>query len=72
MTLTHRLTALATALLLAACANTHPPSSAPAADTPPAPTPAITAALPAAPTSAALVPTRERAAGLLEDALRPG
>lgn len=72
MTLLHRLTPLATALLLAACATTAPPAEAPAPADPPSP-PAATAEPAPAPQPLTLPePTREDVAVLLEDNLRPG
>ncbi|MCY4753956.1 transglycosylase SLT domain-containing protein [Pelomonas aquatica] len=73
MTLLSRLTPLASALLLAACATTRPPAEATAPATPPSPPPLAAEAGPApAPLPAATVPSREAAATLLEDNLRPG
>lgn len=69
--LLHRLSPLALAVLLAACATTAPPpaDTAPPA-TPPAATPAVQAAL--APEPVAPAAARTMAAELLEDNLRPG
>lgn len=73
MTLLSRLTPLASALLLAACATPRPPAEATAPATPPSPPPLAAEAGPApAPLPAATVPSREAAATLLEDNLRPG
>ncbi|WP_422013467.1 transglycosylase SLT domain-containing protein [Roseateles sp.] len=73
MTLIHRLTPLALATLLAACAATTAPVNEAAN---PAPTPEQTAAVVQAalapPPVVAPPPTRDVVAGLLEDNLRPG
>ncbi|NCT85122.1 MAG: transglycosylase SLT domain-containing protein [Comamonadaceae bacterium] len=72
MKLIHRLTPLALATLLAACATTTPPVAEAPPPLPPATeTPAAEPAPPPQPAAAPL-PTREMAAGLLEDNLRPG
>jgi len=72
MTLIHRLSPLALALLLAACATTTAPPLAepPAPATLPAPAPSAEAA--PVPAAAAPAPVRTMAAELLEDNLRPG
>ncbi|MFG6462860.1 transglycosylase SLT domain-containing protein [Roseateles sp. DXS20W] len=71
MTLIHRLTPLALALLLAACATTAPP---PAATAEPAALPTPAPSVEAAPVTEATtaVPVRTMASELLEDNLRPG
>jgi membrane-bound lytic murein transglycosylase D len=67
---THRLTTLALALLLSACAST-PPAAPPAPAPDPSPTPLATATPASQPAPAALS-GRNLAAELLEDNLRPG
>ncbi|MBW8846452.1 MAG: transglycosylase SLT domain-containing protein [Burkholderiales bacterium] len=67
-----RLSSIAAALLLAACATTAPPAEAPAPATPPSPPPVIVEPAPAPETAITTAQTREAAAGLLEDNLRPG
>jgi len=70
MTLIHRLTPLALALLLGACATTAPPTNTAAPDTTDTPAAAPTAA--PAPLVAAAPAVRTMASELLEDNLRPG
>lgn len=72
MTLLHRLTPLAFALLLAACATTTPPAQDPAPDTALSPPAAVAVASTLAEPAAAPAPVRTLAAELLEDNLRPG
>ncbi|MCE4535976.1 transglycosylase SLT domain-containing protein [Pelomonas sp. P7] len=73
MTLLHRLSPLAAAVLLAACATTAPPAEAPAPAPLPSPPPAATeTAPPAAPVALTTPQVREAASTLLEDNLRPG
>ena len=72
MTLISRLSPIAAALLLAACATTTPPAEAPAPAIPPSPLPVIVEPAPAIDAAATTAQTREAAAGLLEDNLRPG
>jgi membrane-bound lytic murein transglycosylase D len=67
-----RLTPLALAALLAACATTTPTTEAPAPVTPSAPPPVIARTTPAPEPAVASVPVRTMAAELLEDNLRPG
>jgi membrane-bound lytic murein transglycosylase D len=70
MTLIHRLSPLALAVLLTACATTTPPREAVAPTTPEAA--AVTETPPPAPVVAAAPQVRTMAAELLEDNLRPG
>ncbi|MDR7331553.1 transglycosylase SLT domain-containing protein [Roseateles asaccharophilus] len=67
-----KLSILALAALLAACATTTPPAEAPAPAAPPAPLPVVAKAQPAAEPAVATAPVRQLAADLLEDSLRPG
>ncbi len=68
-----RLSVLAMAALLAACATTAPPSEAPATDTPPStPAAAAVASALAEPAAKPAPVVRVMAADLLEDNLRPG
>jgi len=69
-TLLHRLSPLALAVLLTACATTPPPAVTAEPAPLPAPTPVVEAA--PAPEAAAPAVVRTMAAGLLEDNLRPG
>lgn len=72
MTLIHKLTPLALALLLAACATPTTRTEAPTPVAEPAPPPVAAAPVrPPAPVVAP-APTRDAVAGLLEDNLRPG
>jgi len=72
MTLTTRLSPLALALMLAACATTAPPAEAPAPADLPSPPPAVADAASAPVLLTMPEPTREDVAVLLEDNLRPG
>jgi len=67
----HKLTPLAFAVLLTACATTAPSTEAPAPVAPPSP-PVVTEAPPTPQPVVTAAPTREAVAGLLEDNLRPG
>lgn len=67
-----RLTPLALAALLTACATTAPPQPAPAPDIAPAPQPLLASAPPLPEPAVATPPVRQLAAELLQDNLRPG